>query len=183
MLSISKGSGKMLGIPSINTNTLSNSFCQHAAKGKGICSKCYSRKMLTTYRSTCIKNYEQNSHLLSTTLVQPTRLNFAYFRFHSHGELINSTHFENFKRIALYNPQTTFALWTKRTDLITLPVPSNLILIYSNPTIDHIIQPPFPFDKVFNVVKSGQANCNGKCIECLQCYKKDTQSTIIEVIK
>ena len=55
--------------------------------------------------------------------------------------------------------------------------PKNLILIYSNPAIDCIMEtPPKHFDKVFNNVNGDNfkeiQNCTGqKCKDCLRCYK------------
>ena len=128
-------------------------------------------------------------------------INSAFFRFHGHGELINMTHLWNFVQIARANPQTTFALWTKRKDFIkkmmtqqkytSIPSgkPNNMILIYSNPKINCVqIEPPRFFDKVFNNVSVKgykNENCTGqKCIECLACYKKDSGiDSIIERVK
>ena len=47
-------------------------------------------------------------------------------------------------------------------------------------------KPPKYFDKTFNVINKDsniKPNCNGKCINCMVCYKKTKQSTIIEVMK
>ena len=91
------------------------------------------------------------SHMLPTILD-------AFFRFSSHGELINMTMLENFHNITLHNPHCSFALWTKRKNFIRKfysqhEKPANLILIYSNPRIDAVMnQPPEFFDRTFNNV-------------------------------
>jgi hypothetical protein len=66
--------------------------------------------------------------------------------------------------------------------------PANLVLIYSNPRLDRIMErPPKAFDKVFNNVPKeydGAANCTGqKCIECLACYTHGGTDVIVEHAK
>lgn len=112
-------------------------------------------------------------------------------RFHGHGELINDTHFLNLCDIAESNGHCTFALWTKRVDIVRPNrhhVPENMILVYSNPKIDSVLEkPPRGFHRVFNNVTKqyrGDANCTGqKCIDCQLCYKFDTTSVIVEHVK
>jgi len=202
---ISTMSGKLNGLQAINTDTVSNTFCQKMnSTGNSICTKCYSMNSLTKHRKNCRPAFMGNSELLSKSILQPSQIPFinqSYFRFHGHGEIINMTHLWNFVQIARANPHTTFALWTKRKDFIkkmmtqqkytSIPSgkPANLILIYSNPKIDSVqIEPPIHFDKVFNnITKKGYKgeNCTGqKCIECLACYKKDSGTdVIIEKVK
>ena len=202
-LKISTMTGKMQNIPAINTNTLTNPFCIQTSKSKrvdSICGKCYSVKMLSTYRANCVAPFERNSLLLSKAIIPDDELpviNAHSFRFHGHGELINSTHYYNFVRIARKNPHCVFALWTKRRDIIGEGAysryiyprhPDNLILVYSNPTIDKVMKrPPKYFDKVFNNTTglTESDNCSGrKCIECLQCYRLDSGvDVIIEKVK
>jgi hypothetical protein len=193
---VSEMTGKLLNIPAINTNTITNPFCMKSSKSKNeknICTKCYSVYMLSTYRKNCQNAFEYNSDLLSQHVLAPEqlpRLNAAYVRFNGHGELINSMHVLNIFRIVRHNPQTTFALWTKRKDLLVPhldSLPDNLILVYSNPIIDKVmVKPPRGFHKVFNnVTEDPNENCTGqKCFECLACYKKDSGTdVIIEAVK
>lgn len=199
-IKVSEMSGKLKGIPAINTNTLSNDFCKKMAasdKGKNIiCSGCYSVAMLSGSRKNCVPRFQNNTEALSTRPLLPREiptLNSAWFRFSGHGELENTTHYENYCRIAEANPQTTFALWTKRKAIVQrsdYPTPENLILIYSNPIIDKPInKAPKGFHKVFNNVKGNgqyeaQENCTGqKCIECLACYKFGGTDVIVEAVK
>lgn len=199
-LKISKGSGKLLDIYSLNTNTLSNPFCQKMVNSKNdkiICTKCYSDTMLRGIRKNCIPAWEMNSEILSGGLIPshmlPTILQ-AFFRFSSHGELINMTHLENLHNITLHNPHCSFALWTKRKDFIRKfythnEKPANLILIYSNPRIDAVMYtPPEFFDRTFNNVSPDSnitQNCTGqKCKDCLICYQLDSGvDTIVEAVK
>ena len=117
----------------------------------------------------------------------------------SKSDLSNNKNLENYIKICNFNKQTTFALWTKRKDIIKAyfdkhKKPKNLILIYSNPNIDKPIYKPFGyFDKIFNNVTKDNSqfkaiqNCSGqKCIDCLKCYKHSKalkNNIIIEAVK
>ena len=197
LLNISKGSGKMENIQSINTNTLTNEFCIKQSKNKNsICSSCYSMNNLKTFRKNCIPNFQQNSELLSKSIIHvdllPNKLN-AFFRFSSHGELINNNHLINLINICLKNKHCTFTLWTKRTDIINKVFkekikPKNLILIFSNSKLNNPIKSlPKYFDKTFNNVSKDfdntKVNCFGKCQDCLVCYKHNNINQIVEYIK
>ena len=196
-INISKGSGKLQDIRSINTNTLTNAFCIKQGKNKNsVCSICYSEKMLRTMRKNCVPSWQHNSNLLSKVIIQtellPTILD-AFFRFSSHGELINDIHLINLINITNKNPHCTFTLWTKRKDIInkvfkTMNKPKNLILIFSNSQLNKPIETlPKYFDKTFNNVtkeyKEKKINCFSKCKDCLICYKHNNIDQIIEYIK
>ena len=200
MLRVSNGSGKMLDIRSLNTNTLTNPFCQKMVKSKDksiICTQCYSDAMLRGIRKNCVTSWQQNSDILSGGLIPdhmlPTILD-AFTRISGHGEVINMTMIENIHNIINHNPHCIFGWWTKRKDLIhqfykTHDKPENLILIYSNPIIDRVMTtPPKFFDRTFNNVSKDSAidqNCTGqKCIDCMLCYKPNNGvTTIIEAVK
>ena len=149
--------------------------------------------MLSGSRKNCVPAFEHNSLLLSSRELQPAELpavNAAIFRFHGHGELINSLHLRNLYAIADKNPTTIFALWTKRRDIIRKGArrPDNVVLIYSNPSLDRLMQrPPAGFDRVFNNVRAdyaGLANCDGqKCVDCRACYQHGGETVIIEHAK
>ena len=193
--------GKLAGFHAISTNTLTNDFCKKmysGGKADLICTKCYSMEMLQGLRKNCAPAWQHNSDILSGGIIPahmlPTILD-AFFRFSAHGELINETHLENLNRIAEYNPHCTFALWTKRKDIVQKYYrhnrkPENMILIYSNPTINCVMDnvPEF-FDRTFNNVekhfKGIEQNCTGqKCRDCLLCYTKGNGVTrIVEAVK
>ena len=194
----STGSGKMLGIPSLNTDTTTNDFCQgmyNSNKDNLICRECYSMSMLNTFRKNCKPKFLNNSKFLSEKVHPREYLPICpstVGRFHSHGELINSIHLENILNICLNQPITTFTLWTKRKNIVnrvlkTRKKPKNLILIYSNPYIDSLdVELPKHFDKVFNNVSkhTSLVNCSKKCLECMMCYTLGNKTTqIIEVKK
>ena len=197
---ISNGSGKLQDIRSLNTNTLTNEFCismYNSSADDIICRKCYSMSMLNGLRKNCAPSWQENSDILSGGLIPPHMLPTildAFFRFSSHGELLNMTMLENFHNITLHNPHCSFALWTKRKNFIRKfytehEKPANLILIYSNPRIDAVMnQPPEFFDRTFNNVSKGSdvaQNCTGqKCRDCLLCYKAGNGVTqIVEAVK
>lgn len=190
---VSKMSGKLAGIPAVNTNTVTNPFCiKEAARPDAslICTHCYSHTMLNSYRKSCQPAFQRNSDLLASDAdVVPPTFNAHSVRFNGHGELINVQHYKNLIKIALANPHTMFGLWTKRVDIVRgIDKPDNLLLIYSNPRIDAVMdKPPRGFDRVFNNVSkqyTGEANCTGqKCIDCLLCYRSDTTKVIIEHVK
>jgi hypothetical protein len=193
-------SGKLDGFKSISTNTKTNRFCisMHNSKKKDqICTKCYSHKMLDTYRKNMEPALQRNSDLLSSRNLDDTEVPLimeAFYRFNAHGELINMQHLVNLVKIVEHNPHCTFALWTKRKNYIkelfsVRPKPANLILIYSNPKISNILkEPPLHFDKTFNNVLEhenvSEQNCTGqKCKNCLLCYKHNGVDTIVEMVK
>ena len=191
----SKMSGKLIGIPALNTDTTSNKYCIKMSKTDTICGSCYSWNMLKTFRKNAVPSFKRNSKFLSSEIHDPKYLlpvSSIIARFNGHGEIINETHFINIINICKNQPNTTFTLWTKRKDIINkvckdYKLPKNLIMIYSNPVINTIMKKvPKHFHKVFNNVtnNSDKINCIGKCIECLKCYNlKDKTEQIIEVVK
>lgn len=200
---ISIMTGKLDGLRAISTNTRTNDYCiKQNASGDpdNICTKCYSHTMLSSYRKNMQPALQRNSDALSAAPLAPDaipRILDAVFRFDAHGELINDTHLSNLCAIATRNPRTSFALWTKRNDIVSKhfrsnPKPVNLILIYSNPKISNIMRkPPRYFDRTFNNVLEHehveQQNCTGqKCADCLLCYTPvaaNGVTTIVEKVK
>ena len=196
MIKYSVMSGKLQGIPALNTSPLNNKYCQSMAKKKdSICSSCYSIKMLSTYRKSAEVAFVRYGKFLSDKVhpieYLPKTPNALYIRFSAHGELINSNHLINLINICKLAPNTTFTLWTKRKSLINkvfkkYAKPSNMILIYSALELDKTIEPPKHFNKVFIVQnkKDTKTNCFGGCIDCLKCYDlKDKTKHIYEEIK
>jgi hypothetical protein len=195
---ISKMTGKLDGFKAISTNTVTNDFCiKMNTTGNTICRLCYSHGMLKSYRKNMQPALQRNSDLLSSAPLLPEQLPTildAFYRFAAHGETINLTHADNLCRIAEHNPHCTFAWWTKRKDIINKlfkkrTKPANLILVYSNPKVDNILDTiPKHFDKVFNNVSfenhQDRQNCTGQqCKSCLACYKFGGTDIIVEAVK
>jgi len=204
MLHLSNLTGKLERIRAISTNTLTNHYCNvmHTVKDDSIiCTKCYSWAMLQGFRKNVAIATQRNSDILSKTLIPYDDVEVIkddIFRFNAHGELINTMHFKNLVNIARKNPDCTFALWTKRKNLVAryfkhwrnaINKPSNLILIYSNPRIDKLMtRPPKWFDKTFNNVSPQNfvrlQNCTGqKCNNCRICYTHNPLNRIVEGVK
>ena len=196
MIKYSVMSGKLKGIPALNTSPLNNKFCKAMSKKKdSICGSCYSINMLSTFRKSADAPFRKYGEFLSSKIHPPEYLpkppNALYVRFSAHGELINVDHAVNLFQICDSSPNTTFTLWTKRYNLVWRAIeyykkPKNLILIYSAIGLDQEKRLPMHFDKVFIVQakKNDKTNCFGKCIDCLKCYTKtDTTTHIYEEIK
>ena len=196
MIKYSVMSGKLKGIPALNTSPLNNKFCKAMSKKKDtICGSCYSINMLKTFRKRADAPFRKYGEFLSSKIHPPEYLpkppNALYVRFSAHGELINVDHAVNLFQICNSSPNTTFTLWTKRYNLVWRAIeymkkPKNLILIYSAIGLDKKKRLPMHFDKVFIVQakKNDKTNCFGKCIDCLKCYTKtDTTTHIYEEIK
>jgi hypothetical protein len=193
-IKISKMSGKLFNIRAINTDTVTNNFCQKMRKCKSnICSECYSDNMLRTFRKNCRPAFQNNSDILSAKKPFKTpRIKDDIFRFSAHGELINQNHVTNIFSIIKQNPDTVFALWTKRPNLVNKYLsnntkPKNIILIYSNPKLNTYAKLPLNFDKTFNVFTDNyiaendiNINCGSKsCRNCMICYKLKNRTKIV----
>jgi len=104
---VSRLTGKLEDFKAISTNTLSNKFCSamhNKSKENVICTKCYSWRMLQTYRKNVAKALQRNSDALSKRILDKKDLPVIRdldFRFNAHGELINSTHLENLVNIEI----------------------------------------------------------------------------------
>jgi hypothetical protein len=150
-----------------------------------VCSHCYARR-LEGFRPTLVAKLAANTEILTTKKLDDDeipKILDRYFRFDAFGELTNSVQLENYMKIATANPETTFSLWTKRTDIVLQEtgIPKNFILVFSEP----LINPPEAvidswnyllnreFDWIFAVTTDlAKVNCSRKCAECLRCYRK-----------
>lgn len=188
---ITTGSGKLKDIRSINTSTLGNEYCSKMRQTDSVCKKCYAARY-EKLRPNITTAFERNNFMSKRLLTEQEvpRTNDNIFRFHSYGELINSTHFRNYLTIARENPWTTFALWTKRDNIVNKVLkdeekPSNLILVYSSTLLDNTAPLPKWFDKVFSVFTktSTGINCHGACNTCRLCYTHNDVVFINEVAK
>ena len=209
MVKISMMTGKLKGIPAVNTSPLDNPFCEKMSHVEGaICQHCYSRRMLSGIRKNCRSGWKFNGEELSSRIFTVSEIKALHLeekaphgivRFSAHGELINYKHAYNLIKIAQLYPALIFGLWTKRLDILNevfvkaeIEKPDNLVVIYSNPFVDKecsiiAIQAMYPFvDKVFSVVSkdNGDVNCGARsCATCKLCYSKDTTNVVIEKLK
>jgi len=198
---VSEMTGKLEGIASINTNSLSNAFCQKMAQNSNfVCSRCYANERLSTYRKNCVTSFQWNSEILSTKLLTetdealPDLRGFHLVRFNSFGELINDTHMLNILTISRVNPDKVLSLYTKRHDLVRKyvnEIPSNLVLVSSNPYMDDLATDvPAMYDALFCVYTKPFAekhkvkiNCHGDCFSCRLCYTKGVKDIARELVK
>ena len=80
----SKMSGKLKGIPALNTDTTSNEYCKKMSKTDTICGSCYSWNMLKTFRKSAVPSFKRNSKFLSAEVHNPKYLLHA----RAHREII-----------------------------------------------------------------------------------------------
>lgn len=121
-LHVSTGlTGKMQGIKCITTACTSNPNCVELHQCGGVCEHCYAFRYLNM-RPNVRKCYEKNTKALSDSLIDvtfmPSFMPNDFVRFESFGDLINRQHIENYLLICFKNPQTSFALFTKRRFII-----------------------------------------------------------------
>ena len=197
-----KHTGKMEEIQSVSTAKSINANCIKRSKIPGsVCGECYVDPIFKRYPNVEKKMIE-NTHALTGGIIPDhlhPRINAAYFRFESFGELHEGekgiNQLVNYMTLARKNPRTTFALWTKEKALVwkylrDFDKPKNVIFIYSSLMINIREALPAGFDKVFTTGSKEHAgksfiNCGDKkCIDCLTCYDvKDRKKYINEVLK
>ena len=200
-LFISTGlTGKLKGIDALSVSAY-NPVCDKLALDPTlVCHQCYARQY-ESFRPIVHAAYEDNTELLTGSFLADAELptiNAPVFRFHAFGEIINTTHYVNLRRIAGRNPETTFALWSKR-DIASWGYQRkpNLIHVTSSPVIgqrrtDSTIAPidaPF-YDYEFTVyrtmadVPDDAFLCHGKtCLDCMHCYQKGNTYHVAELLK
>ena len=136
--------GKMEGIKCITSACTVNDYCK-SLHINGICKHCYAFRYLNM-RPTVRKCYERNSKVLSNEMdvaYMPTFRKRDFVRLESFGDLINVEHIENYLLICFKNPQTSFALFTKRRFMLEnyfkdfdVKKPKNLAIVSSAYTLN-----------------------------------------------
>lgn len=189
-----KHNAKMADICSLNTAVSTNKYCQNRAKNENtICSKCFAVSLEKVYKNmnaAYIKNTEiLTAGILPDSVIPTIETKSGLFRFEAFGDLNNWVQAANYIKIATFNPQIKFALWTKNPLLLRAAInngysiPANLQIIYSSPLLNTVVNPckNFPFiDKVFTVYTKEYAQQNGviincgarSCATCRKCYEK-----------
>jgi len=196
-IKLSELKGKMENFHSLSTLPNCNPICVQNRKREGsICKKCYSHKAVA-YRKNLHTMLLENYMYLSEKLIpenETPEFNYQFFRFESHGELINNNHLTNIVQIIECNPRCKFAIYTKNYALTenyfkTVKKPENLILIYSSLYVNTRLDiKDFKFaDKIFTVytdeTKEKIINCNKRCWDCKKCYTKNRTQYINEFEK
>lgn len=189
-------SGKIEDIFSLDVASRKCSFCdamREAAKANPaiICKYCYARQEHESAQA----RHEITGNILQTIRITPEEAAYitpptaAIVRFNSDGEILNDIHADNLLTIAKATPNTTFAIWTKRPELLNKAItraggkPENLIAGISSPQINVTTAPYSWTDFVFTVytpagitraLARDEFPCNGKkCKECgFRCYRK-----------
>lgn len=193
--SISTHEGKMAGIPSISTSALVNEGCKAMRENSAaVCANCYACKYLKL-RKTLREKTALNTEFYTTIDLNDEdipRINASFFRFESFGDLANVQQFKNYVTIAFNNEHCTFALWSKRPEIVAEyerkhALPENLNIIYSSHfkndcEVDEVID---KYDDLFSGVftvytpeyatkKNININCGDKkCIDCGLCYTRE----------
>lgn len=191
-----KMTGKMEGFSALSTSAAINPNCAKLAKNPNcICSKCYAQKAIARYTNLAVK-LALNAIILSNCQLAPEdipRLNCEFFRFESHGDLLNITHLLNLFVICSVNSHVKFTLWTKHITIFYLldsfdMIPENLQIGYSipklNPTeteINTAIKKHAIEHRIISFVfavydwehaQNTTINCQKKCNACLKCYNR-----------
>ena len=196
---------KMKGVWSVSTSVTMNPLCQARRNCDGmVCKHCYAATGLKLHPSVraC---YERNTVALTTILIPEEDMPLlgspsGYFRFESHGDIINEIQVVNYFRMAKMNPQMKCALWTKNPWIIRsamknygIEKPANLVIIGSSYYTDKAMQySAYEFiDKVFTVYKKTTAtannidiNCGARsCATCGRCYENKGGREVSELLK
>ena len=206
--------GKMEGVWSLSTSCTSNPLCMKYHKIKGsICEKCYAHTLMEL-RKALEEKGKRNAEILTkehlvigkSTPSIPEKV--KYFRFEAFGDVQNSTQMMNYLMIALDNPNTRFALFTKNYNLVLeffrgdTTVPKNLTVVVSSLFINRPIRSEVFYRtchgfapgqlKVFTVYNyvylrehpEVKINCGSRsCLACGKCYERNTQVAIREILK
>lgn len=196
--------GKMQGMLSISTSPVENPDCQKRQHIHNcVCEFCFSQAMHEQY-SELANCTAENYHVLNDSVLAISELpifNVAFARGESFGDAGSENACENILNIALKNPFTIFAIWTKQFRFWNnvfkrIPKPKNVIMVASscfvNRPLSEKILVLYPWiDHVFTVYTADYAlehditiHCGlSRCLRCLQCYRTDTPVYINEVLK
>ena len=206
LLSVSQGlTGKMTGMPAITTSMLCNAHCQKLSNIIGtVCEKCYTMKYLKS-RPAVEKCYAENTDLLTSSIIPIKQLPFinaAMCRLETFGDIVNTTHLQNYVNLIKKNNHCMFSLFTKNYTVVfdyfkTHKQPKNLSIVISSLIINEPFELEFLPDhltnvKIFTVYSKPFAkdnnvaiNCGkNRCVDCRRCYTKNKNPIYIsEILK
>lgn len=206
LLSVSQGlTGKMTGMPAITTSMLCNAHCQKLSNIIGtVCEKCYTMKYLKS-RPAVEKCYAENTDLLTSSIIPIKQLPFinaAMCRLETFGDIVNTTHLQNYVNLIKKNNHCMFSLFTKNYTVVfdyfkTHKQPKNLSIVISSLIINKPFELEFLPDyltnvKIFTVYSKPFAkgnnvaiNCGkNRCVDCRRCYTKNKNPIYVsEILK
>lgn len=206
LLSVSQGlTGKMTGMPAITTSMLCNAHCQKLSNIIGtVCEKCYTMKYLKS-RPAVEKCYAENTDLLTSSIIPIKQLPFinaAMCRLETFGDIVNTTHLQNYVNLIKKNNHCMFSLFTKNYTVVfdyfkTHKQPKNLSIVISSLIINEPFELEFIPDyltnvKIFTVYSKPFAkgnnvaiNCGkNRCVDCRRCYTKNKNPIYVsEILK
>ena len=206
LLSVSQGlTGKMTGMPAITTSMLCNAHCQKLSNIIGtVCEKCYTMKYLKS-RPAVEKCYAENTDLLTSSIIPIKQLPFinaSMCRLETFGDIVNTTHLQNYVNLIKKNNQCMFSLFTKNYTVVfdyfkTHKQPKNLSIVISSLIINEPFELEFLPDyltnvKIFTVYSKPFAkdnnvaiNCGkNRCVDCRRCYTKNKNPIYVsEILK
>ena len=185
--------GKLLDVYAFTTSVKENPYCKNRVNCDGmICKECYANASLD-YRKNCRDSYGANTAVITSVIIPIEDIPYivspsGYFRFESHGDLINEIQVVNYFNMARYNPHLKCALWTKNPWIIRkafekydIEKPENLVIVGSSYFVNKAMEmSAYTFiDKIFTVYESAYATENGieincglrQCAECGRCYE------------
>ena len=181
-------------MPAITTSMLCNEHCQKLSNIIGtVCEKCYTVKYLKS-RPAVEKCYADNTELLTSSLIPIKQLPFinaAMCRLETFGDIVNTTHLQNYINLIKKNNHCMFSLFTKNYTVVfdyfkAHKQPKNLSIVISS----LILNEPFELEflpqnltnvKIFTVYTKPYAkgnnviiNCGkNRCVDCKRCYSKN----------
>lgn len=196
----------MTGMPAITTSMLCNEHCQKLSKIIGtVCEKCYTMKYLKS-RPAVEKCYAENTDLLTSSIIPIKQLPFinaAMCRLETFGDIVNTTHLQNYVNLIRKNNHCMFSLFTKNYTVVfdyfkKHKQPKNLSIVISSLLLNEpfditfLDETPLTNIKIFTVytkpfVKGNRIiiNCGKtRCIDCKRCYTKNKEPIYIsELLK
>ena len=175
-ITISRGNAKLGAIPSVSLPS-----CVTCNPSAPCFKECYAQRLEKRYKQTR-ESYAHNLEVLNAApdsywlQVMAAAITTRYFRYHVSGDIPNAEYLANMERVALNMPGTRFLAFTKQYKIVNDyiecngPLPSNLIIIFSNWGAWKCENPHnLPQCEVIFKGQEPEENwkiCGGNCTEC-----------------
>ena len=182
---ISEGNTKIGKIPSVSLDV--GVTCSH----KWVCNKSCYAKHIAAFRPNVREQWLHNTRMLLKDPKAYERSIMAflaareprYFRWHVGGEVINAKHASLIKRIALYNPDTRFLLYTRRDDLPWKRRAPNLKIFFSFWQLCGEREVPKKLKGEALAIIGDEPDkramqCPGGCEDCMFCFKSTSDKAV-----